>query len=157
LWSYGSICDQRSCVQGVQYSTIWMVSSYWMVLLVLSSTLDLLTSYYILSLTESTNVCMSCGITFAEWHCAKCNLWMDLSKRPFHCDKCGICRVGGRDKFQHCEQCCMCISTTMLETHNCIKDKYKSELIITFYTVIVGCRCVLHIHSLLHSQLPSMS
>lgn len=85
---------------------------------------------------------MSCGITFAEWHCAKCNLWMDLSKRPFHCDKCGICRVGGRDKFQHCEQCCMCISTTMLETHNCIKDKYKSELIITFYTVIVGCHCV---------------
>jgi RING finger/CHY zinc finger protein 1 len=75
----------------------------------------------------STNVCFSCGVTFAEWHCPKCNLWMDLKKRPFHCDKCGICRVGGQDKFRHCEQCCMCIAVVAMDTHNCIKDKYKSE------------------------------
>ncbi|KAL7522893.1 hypothetical protein ACHAWX_007774 [Stephanocyclus meneghinianus] len=77
--------------------------------------------------SSSTNACFSCGIAFAEWHCPKCNLWMDLSKRPFHCDKCGICRVGGQDNFRHCEQCCMCISVAVYETHNCIKDKYKSN------------------------------
>eukprot|EP00804_Cyclotella_cryptica_P019992 CCRYP_007880-RB/>CCRYP_007880-RB protein AED:0.06 eAED:0.06 QI:222/0.66/0.75/1/0.33/0.5/4/178/379 len=71
--------------------------------------------------SSSTNVCLSCGVTFAEWHCPKCNLWMDLSKRPFHCDKCGICRVGGQENFRHCDQCCMCISNAVYETHNCIK------------------------------------
>lgn len=90
---------------------------------------------------NSTNVCMSCGVTFAEWHCAKCNLWMDLGKRPFHCDKCGICRVGGRDKFQHCEQCCMCISVSVFETHNCIKDKYKSESYQNLISIMLDVKC----------------
>lgn len=86
---------------------------------------------------KRTNACFSCGIAFAEWHCPKCNLWMDLSKRPFHCDKCGICRVGGQDNFRHCEQCCMCISVAVYETHNCIKDKYKSEALPTFIRLFV--------------------
>eukprot|EP00804_Cyclotella_cryptica_P019991 CCRYP_007880-RC/>CCRYP_007880-RC protein AED:0.10 eAED:0.12 QI:222/0.5/0.6/1/0.5/0.6/5/0/393 len=76
--------------------------------------------------SSSTNVCLSCGVTFAEWHCPKCNLWMDLSKRPFHCDKCGICRVGGQENFRHCDQCCMCISNAVYETHNCIKTSTKA-------------------------------
>ena len=91
-------------------------------------------------LPHSTNVCMSCGVTFAEWHCPKCNLWMDLKKKPFHCDKCGICRVGGSDKFRHCEMCCMCISVAMLETHNCMKDKYKSKI---FSVDSTECRIII--------------
>ena len=78
-------------------------------------------------LINSTNICMSCGVKFADYHCSKCNLWMDLSKKPFHCDKCGICRVGGKDNFSHCDQCCMCISVSVIDTHNCLKDKYKSK------------------------------
>jgi len=85
---------------------------------------------------KRTNVCFSCGVTFAEWHCPKCNLWMDLSKRPFHCDKCGICRVGGQDNFRHCEQCCMCISVAVYETHNCIKDKYKSKALSSVHSCV---------------------
>lgn len=30
---------------------------------------------------------------------------MQIRKKQFHCDECGICRVGGRDKFFHCSQC----------------------------------------------------
>ncbi len=26
----------------------------------------------------------------------------DTTKEQFHCDDCGICRVGGRSKFFHC-------------------------------------------------------
>ena len=36
-----------------------------------------------------TNECTNCGISFAEYHCPKCNIWMALNKRPFHCDECG--------------------------------------------------------------------
>lgn len=52
---------------------------------------------------------------------------MASNKRPFHCDECGFCRVGGRDNFRHCSQCCMCISVTVYETHNCMRDKYKNN------------------------------
>jgi RING finger/CHY zinc finger protein 1 len=27
----------------------------------------------------------------------------DISKEQFHCDLCGICRVGGRQNFFHCQ------------------------------------------------------
>lgn len=73
------------------------------------------------------NKCINCNIQFAEYHCAKCNLWMSNTKRPFHCDQCGFCRVGGREAFKHCNICNMCISTTVYNTHNCMKDKYKNN------------------------------
>ena len=50
-----------------------------------------------------TNECTNCGISFAEYHCPKCNIWMALNKRPFHCDECG--------KFLLvCCCCCCCFS-----------------------------------------------
>lgn len=76
---------------------------------------------------HSTNECNKCGVTFAEYHCPKCNIWMALNKHPFHCEECGFCRVGGRANFRHCAQCCMCISTNVYHTHNCMKDKYKNN------------------------------
>lgn len=35
----------------------------------------------------------------------------DVSKQQFHCDDCGICRVGGRQNFFHCATCGCCYST----------------------------------------------
>ena len=80
---------------------------------------------------SSSNKCQKegCGIEFASYYCGICNLWIGgsgaESKKPFHCDKCGICRVGGRENFSHCEECCMCIRNGITD-HQCIKDKYKN-------------------------------
>jgi len=49
------------------------------------------------------------------------------AKKPFHCDQCGFCRVGGVESFRHCNECCMCIAVTVFETHQCFKDKYKNN------------------------------
>jgi RING finger/CHY zinc finger protein 1 len=49
------------------------------------------------------------------------------SKKPFHCVQCGFCRVGGVEAFRHCQQCCMCISVSVFDTHQCFKDKYKNN------------------------------
>ena len=39
--------------------------------------------------------CITCGLTMGQYFCAHCNLFDDdTSKQQFHCDKCGICRVG---------------------------------------------------------------
>jgi hypothetical protein len=38
-------------------------------------------------------------------------LCIQVGKRQFHCDKCRICRVGGREHFFHCDQCGCCYQT----------------------------------------------
>ena len=52
---------------------------------------------------------------------------MALNKSPFHCDRCGICRVGGRENFRHCDRCSMCIAAGTFDTHSCMTDKYRSN------------------------------
>jgi hypothetical protein len=68
---------------------------------------------------SKTNECESCRASFAEYHCPKCNLWMSTDKDPFHCELCGICRVGGRENYRHCDTCCMCVSASVYDTHSC--------------------------------------
>ena len=83
-----------------------------------------------ISLTDTLfyrNVCVNCTTQFGEYHCGTCNLWMARSKKPFHCNECGFCRVGGVESFRHCTECCMCISVNVFHTHNCFKDKYKNN------------------------------
>jgi len=75
----------------------------------------------------ASNQCINCKVVFGEYHCSKCNLWMSQAKKPFHCDQCGFCRVGGQENFRHCSECCMCISVNVFETHRCFKDKYKNN------------------------------
>lgn len=76
---------------------------------------------------DASNLCVQCGTVFAEYHCDACNLWMARSKKPFHCNECGFCRVGGVESFRHCKECCMCISVNVFNTHSCFKDKYKNN------------------------------
>ncbi|XP_008667057.1 putative RING zinc finger domain superfamily protein isoform X9 [Zea mays] len=51
-------------------------------------------------------VCCNCGVCMGEYFCAACNfLDDDVDKEQFHCDDCGICRVGGKENFFHCQKC----------------------------------------------------
>lgn len=46
--------------------------------------------------------------------CLECAFFDDeMEKKQFHCSSCGICRVGGRDKFFHCNTCGCCYSTQL--------------------------------------------
>jgi Ring finger domain len=85
-----------------------------------------LTIFLRYSLSFCRNQCVNCQTVFGEYHCNICNLWMSMSKKPFHCALCGLCRVGGIEAFRHCNQCCMCISVAVFATHQCIPDKYKN-------------------------------
>ena len=82
-----------------------------------------------------------CGNKFGEYFCKICNFFDDeISKKPFHCDGCGICRfqffvflahcipcvdplcrVGGRENFFHCETCGCCYATELRNNHRCIQ------------------------------------
>ena len=73
------------------------------------------------------NNCINCDAQFGTYHCSTCNLWMSADEEPYHCLKCGFCRVGGRENFTHCDDCGMCIDALLFEDHNCKSGKYMSN------------------------------
>ena len=74
-----------------------------------------------------SNKCTKCNIQFGAYFCKICNLFDDdTSKQQFHCDKCGICRVGGEDNFYHCNTCNSCIRTVLKNNHVCIKNSFHN-------------------------------
>jgi len=77
--------------------------------------------------SSKTNNCISCDIQFGSYHCSICNLWMSADEDPYHCLKCGFCRVGGRENFTHCDECGMCIDALLFDDHNCKSGKYMSN------------------------------
>jgi len=77
--------------------------------------------------SSQTNNCIQCNTQFGEYHCSTCNLWMSMEERPYHCEHCGFCRVGGAENFLHCHDCGMCIDKSLYTNHNCKVGKYKSN------------------------------
>ncbi|CAE8612100.1 unnamed protein product [Polarella glacialis] len=68
--------------------------------------------------------CVSCSQSFSAYYCSLCNFWDDdgLRKKVFHCEKCGICRVGGRDNFFHCDACGSCYPREIKDSHTCVEN-----------------------------------
>lgn len=66
-------------------------------------------------------ICEKCGIEFGKYSCLICNLFDDVDKSQYHCEKCGICRVGGKDNFKHCDICDICISKQLEGSHKCVE------------------------------------
>lgn len=65
--------------------------------------------------------CRSCDTLFARYFCEICRLYDDTpNKHLYHCDKCGICRVG-KDNY-HCDTCNACVSPGKdNKKHRCVK------------------------------------
>eukprot|EP00045_Choanoeca_perplexa_P007452 m.67817 g.67817 ORF g.67817 m.67817 type:complete len:388 (+) comp14088_c0_seq1:46-1209(+) len=70
-----------------------------------------------------TEACRRCSQRFGRYFCPLCRHFDDdLSKKQFHCHGCGICRVGPREKYQHCDKCCVCYGRQTFENHKCVED-----------------------------------
>ena len=74
--------------------------------------------------------CKKCQVPAAHYYCPICKLWNnDPDKSVYHCDDCGICRLGeglGKDFF-HCDTCAACMSIAAESTHKCIERSTKSD------------------------------
>uniref|UniRef100_A0A7S4R7T6 RING finger and CHY zinc finger domain-containing protein 1 n=2 Tax=Alexandrium monilatum TaxID=311494 RepID=A0A7S4R7T6_9DINO len=68
--------------------------------------------------------CRACGQVFGTYFCKDCNFWDDdgIEKQVFHCDKCGICRVGGRENYFHCDACGSCYPNEIRNSHTCVEN-----------------------------------
>jgi len=71
--------------------------------------------------------CSNCNIKFGQYFCEICKLIDDQDKKQYHCDGCGICRVGGRDKFFHCEICDMCLPQKLKNRHRCVEKMSRTN------------------------------
>lgn len=74
--------------------------------------------------------CVECNKELSKYFCSKCKLFdNDPMKNIYHCDKCGMCRLGlglNQDYF-HCDSCNACISIDLKKNHVCIENATKSN------------------------------
>ncbi|KAL9129088.1 MAG: hypothetical protein Q9217_002360 [Psora testacea] len=99
--------------------------------------------------------CALCSERGAWYYCHVCKLWDDdPQKSIYHCNDCGICRVGqglGKDFF-HCKTCCVCMSISIRDTHRCIERSTDcdcpicGEYMFTSPQTVVFMRCGHSIH-----------
>lgn len=72
--------------------------------------------------------CQRCQNLFGFYYCQQCRLWEFKNKCIFHCDKCGICRIGKKQDYIHCDKCNMCIlKSHYLKGHKCVENSTKSN------------------------------
>lgn len=71
--------------------------------------------------------CQNCGIRFGKYTCLECNLFDDEDKNQYHCSGCGICRIGGSERFFHCERCNMCLPIQLKNGHKCVENVSRAN------------------------------
>ncbi|ETV75163.1 hypothetical protein, variant 2 [Aphanomyces astaci] len=73
---------------------------------------------------QPQKTCEKCKHVLGQYFCSVCNLFDHKGgdKAIFHCDQCGICRVGGRDNFFHCGTCVGCYPISGQSTHKCVSE-----------------------------------
>jgi RING finger/CHY zinc finger protein 1 len=72
--------------------------------------------------------CLACGTSFGRYSCLECRLFDDdVGKQQFHCERCGICRVGGRDNYFHCNNCGCCYSKSIQGSHTCVERSMHQD------------------------------
>lgn len=74
-----------------------------------------------LTLQQVQQVCEQCQVQFGEYYCDVCHLF-DKDKRQYHCEPCGICRIGPREKYFHCEKCNLCLAQELQGNHKCVEN-----------------------------------
>ncbi|XP_039276145.1 RING finger and CHY zinc finger domain-containing protein 1 [Nilaparvata lugens] len=70
--------------------------------------------------------CENCSTSFGRYVCLTCKLFDDEDKQQWHCEGCGICRIGGKEKYFHCLKCNMCLPITLQNNHKCVENVSRS-------------------------------
>ncbi|KAG8593289.1 hypothetical protein GDO81_000784 [Engystomops pustulosus] len=95
--------------------------------------------------------CENCDNIFGDYYCNICHLY-DKDKKQYHCDGCGICRIGPKEQFEHCTKCNLCLPLSFRGNHKCIENVSRQDCPICLediHTSRVGAR-VLPCGHLLH-------
>ncbi|OQS07044.1 RING finger and CHY zinc finger domain-containing protein 1-like [Thraustotheca clavata] len=74
-------------------------------------------------------ICIKCKFVLGKYFCAVCNMFDNKGEEKgiFHCQECGICRVGGRNNFFHCKTCAGCYHVDTRDEHVCVQQAMLKE------------------------------
>ena len=64
------------------------------------------------------------------------NVWQG----QFHCLGCGICRVGFRENYFHCDTCVACLPLSLKGAHKCIKESLRVNCPVCLEVCVCVCR-----------------
>ncbi|KAF9901906.1 hypothetical protein EC991_005554 [Linnemannia zychae] len=113
------------------------------------------------TIQEAAQNCSFCKARMAVYYCDTCKLWDDDPKKHiYHCDDCGICRIGqglGRDYF-HCKKCNVCMNIQLQDNHKCIERNLEcdcpicGEYMFTSTSTVIFMPCGHCIHSKCHED-----
>lgn len=113
-----------------------------------------------------TNYCVNCEEELANYFCLKCVLYdNDGLKDIYHCDKCGICRLGlglSKDYF-HCDTCNICLSIDLKHRHKCVTNTTHcdcpicNEYLFTSVSKVVFMKCGHSIHQQCYDEMTKHS
>ncbi|KAG0281149.1 hypothetical protein BGZ95_006448 [Linnemannia exigua] len=113
------------------------------------------------TIQDAAQNCSSCKARMAVYYCEACKLWDDDPKKHiYHCDDCGICRIGqglGRDYF-HCKKCNVCMNIQLQDKHKCIERNLEcdcpicGEYMFTSTSTVIFMPCGHCIHSRCHED-----
>ena len=68
-----------------------------------------------------------------------CKHFTSVDKNPYHCEKCGICRIH-QDKSFHCEVCNVCLDKRLEGNHKCRPDSGHDECCLGLEDAFSGCQ-----------------
>ncbi|CAB4017938.1 RING finger and CHY zinc finger domain-containing 1 [Paramuricea clavata] len=88
---------------------------------------------------ENGQFCVSCNTQFANFYCGLCKHLTGNDDHPYHCDKCGICRIHG-DRSFHCDVCGICLDVQLRGNHKCRPDSAHDECGICLEDAFTGCQ-----------------
>jgi hypothetical protein len=88
-----------------------------------------------------SNECTNCHKQMAHYFCRVCKFFDgNEAKHIWHCDKCGLCRVGQKDAHAHCDEC-----------HTCMPINHKDHV-----DQVLDCNCPICGENMFHSTQPSL-
>ena len=94
------------------------------------------------TIQDVSNICNNCNIKFGNYFCETCRLFDFNDKKQFHCDKCGICRVGGAENFYHFDTCNACINISLKDNHTCIKNCFETSCPVCYEDIFDSVKAI---------------
>ncbi|WOG27568.1 CHY zinc finger protein [Endozoicomonas sp. 8E] len=89
-------------------------------------------------ITEDSQTCPGCNERMSEYFCAQCKHFTNMELKPFHCDKCGICRINKDESF-HCDACNVCLDIRYQNNHKCRENSGHDKCCICLKDAFSGC------------------
>lgn len=103
---------------------------------------------------KKSNKCINCMTVMGDYFCDPCSFW-SYDIKVFHCNSCGVCRLGDINEFMHCEKCSICIER---KDHKHVSSGVKNncpicaEYLLYSSKEVILLRCGHYIHKECHDS-----